>query len=79
MKMLYSIISFFLSQYLLSPVYVVLKSVTAETIQELQCRCFPETSDTDGGSSSSSDDVPQKRRRLCLSLKHPKKLPAPPE
>ncbi|XP_029143012.1 serine/threonine-protein kinase ATR-like, partial [Protobothrops mucrosquamatus] len=67
-----------LTKYLLSPVYVVLKSVTAEIIQELQCRCFPETSDTDGGSSSSSDDVPQKRLRLCLSLKHPKNLPAPP-
>uniref|UniRef100_A0A8C5RUW7 ATR serine/threonine kinase n=1 Tax=Laticauda laticaudata TaxID=8630 RepID=A0A8C5RUW7_LATLA len=64
-------------EYLLSPLYVVLKIVAAEIIQELQCSCYPETSDTDGGSSSSSDDVPQKRLRLCLSLKHPKKLASP--
>ncbi|XP_058044288.1 serine/threonine-protein kinase ATR isoform X2 [Ahaetulla prasina] len=66
-------------EYLLSPLYVVLKTVTAEIIQELQCSCYPETSNTDGGSSSSSEDVPQKRLRLCLSLKHPKKLSAPPK
>ncbi|XP_013910306.1 PREDICTED: serine/threonine-protein kinase ATR [Thamnophis sirtalis] len=66
-------------EYLLSPLYVVLKTVTAEIIRELQCSCYSETSDTDGGSSSSSDDVPQKRLRLCLSLKHPKKLSAPPK
>ncbi|KAG8136002.1 hypothetical protein E2320_008994, partial [Naja naja] len=81
-----NICSFFISaigcqaeqEYLLSPLYVVLKTVAAEIIQELQCTCYPETYDTDEGSSSSSDDVPQKRLRLSLSLKHPKKL-APPK
>ncbi|XP_028587032.2 serine/threonine-protein kinase ATR isoform X1 [Podarcis muralis] len=65
-------------EYLLSPLYAALVTEAEEIIQELQCSKNPETSDTDGGSSS-SDEVPEKRPRLSLSLKHPKKSAALPD
>lgn len=46
-----------------------------EIFQELHQNQL-DTSDTDGWSSS-SDEVPEKRRRLSLPTKHPKKSPAP--
>lgn len=46
-----------------------------ETFQELHQNQL-DTSDTDGWSSS-GDEVPEKRRRLSLPTKHPKKSPAP--
>ncbi|XP_010184252.1 PREDICTED: serine/threonine-protein kinase ATR-like, partial [Mesitornis unicolor] len=61
-------------QYLVSPLYTALKTQTEEIFQELHQNQV-DTSDTDGWSSS-SDEIPEKRRRLSLSTKHPKKLPA---
>ncbi|XP_015132446.2 serine/threonine-protein kinase ATR [Gallus gallus] len=62
-------------EYLVSPLYTVLKTQTEEIYQELH-QSQLDTSDTSGWSSS-SDEVPQKRRRLSLPAKHPKKSPAP--
>lgn len=45
----------------------------AEIIQELHGTNHPETADADG--CSSGDEIPEKRIRLSLSLKHPKKFP----
>jgi len=58
-----------------SPLYTVLKTQTEEIYQELH-QSQLDTSDTSGWSSS-SDEVPQKRRRLSLPAKHPKKSSAP--
>lgn len=63
------------SQYLVSPLYTALKTQTEEIFEELQQNQL-ESSDTDGWSSS-SDEVPEKRLRLSLPTKHPKKSPAP--
>ncbi|XP_009076425.1 PREDICTED: serine/threonine-protein kinase ATR-like, partial [Acanthisitta chloris] len=62
-------------EYLLSPLYTALKTQVEEIFQELHQNQL-ETSDSDGWSSS-SDEVPEKRRRLSLPTKHPKKSPAP--
>ncbi|XP_032621521.1 serine/threonine-protein kinase ATR isoform X5 [Chelonoidis abingdonii] len=64
-------------EYLVSPLYAALKTEGLEIIQELQCRNQLDTSDTDGWSSS-SDEIPEKKQRLSLSIKHPKKSPVPP-
>ncbi|XP_060098281.1 serine/threonine-protein kinase ATR [Heteronotia binoei] len=82
-----SICSFFIvavgskaeQEYLLSPLYVALKTEAAEIVQELHGTNYPETSDADGWNSSSSDEIPEKRIRLSLSLKHSKKFPASAE
>ncbi|XP_030430358.1 serine/threonine-protein kinase ATR isoform X5 [Gopherus evgoodei] len=63
-------------EYLVSPLYAALKTEGLEIIQELQCRNQLDTSDTDGWSSS-SDEIPEKKQRLSLSIKHPKKSPVP--
>ncbi|XP_065530996.1 serine/threonine-protein kinase ATR isoform X2 [Lathamus discolor] len=62
-------------EYLVSPLYTALKTQTEEIFQELHQNQL-DTSDTDGWSSS-SDEVPEKRRRLSLSTKHPKKSSTP--
>ncbi|XP_071608255.1 serine/threonine-protein kinase ATR [Heliangelus exortis] len=62
-------------EYLVSPLYTVLKTQTEEILQELHHNQL-DSSDTEGWSSS-SDDVPEKRRRLSLPTKHPKKSPTP--
>ncbi|XP_014733404.1 PREDICTED: serine/threonine-protein kinase ATR isoform X1 [Sturnus vulgaris] len=62
-------------EYLVSPLYTALKTQTEEIFEELQQNQL-ESSDTDGWSSS-SDEVPEKRQRLSLSTKQPKKSPAP--
>ncbi|XP_054839454.1 serine/threonine-protein kinase ATR [Eublepharis macularius] len=82
-----SICSFFIvaigsqseQEYLLSPLYVALKTEASEVIQEFHCSNHLETSDADGWTSSSSDDIPGKRIRRSLSLKHPKKFPTSAE
>ncbi|KAJ7409859.1 hypothetical protein WISP_111676 [Willisornis vidua] len=61
-------------EYLVSPLYTALKTQTEEIFQELPENQL-ETSDTDGWSSN--DEVPEKRRRLSLTTKHPKKSPTP--
>ncbi|EMP40340.1 Serine/threonine-protein kinase ATR [Chelonia mydas] len=63
-------------EYLVSPLYAALKTEGLEIIQELQCRNQLDTSDTDGWSSS-SDEIPEKKQRLSLSIKHPKKSSVP--
>ncbi|KAG6929988.1 ATR serine/threonine kinase [Chelydra serpentina] len=63
-------------EYLVGPLYAALKTEGLEIVQELQCRNQLDTSDTDGWSSS-SDEIPEKRQRLSLSIKHPKKSPVP--
>ncbi|NXW53897.1 ATR kinase, partial [Eurystomus gularis] len=62
-------------EHLVSPLYTSLKTQAEEIFQELQQNQL-DTSDTDVWSSS-SDEVPEKRRRLSLTTKHPKKSPAP--
>ncbi|XP_062988227.1 serine/threonine-protein kinase ATR [Elgaria multicarinata webbii] len=64
-------------EYLLSPLYIALKTEATKIIREQQCSSHSETSDTDGGNSS-NDEVPEKRLRLSLSLKQSKKPPTPP-
>lgn len=59
----------------MSPLYTVLKTQTEEIFQELH-QSQLDTSDTNGWSSS-SDEVPEKRLRLSLPAKHPKKSPTP--
>ncbi|XP_067399504.1 serine/threonine-protein kinase ATR [Emydura macquarii macquarii] len=63
-------------EYLVSPLYAALKTEGLAIIQELQCRNRLNISDADGWSSS-SDEIPEKRQRLSLSIKHPKKSPIP--
>ncbi|KAL8187827.1 UNVERIFIED_CONTAM: hypothetical protein K2H54_056454 [Gekko kuhli] len=82
-----SICSFFIAavgsqaeqEYLLSPLYIALKTEAAEIIKELHGANHPETSNADGWNSSSSDEIPEKRIRLSLSIKHPKKFPTSAE
>ncbi|XP_029885145.1 serine/threonine-protein kinase ATR isoform X1 [Aquila chrysaetos chrysaetos] len=62
-------------EYLVSPLYTALKIQMEEIFQELHQNQL-DTSDTDGWSSS-GDEVPEKRQRLSLPTKHPKKSPAP--
>ncbi|OXB65008.1 hypothetical protein ASZ78_000217 [Callipepla squamata] len=62
-------------EYLVIPLYTVLKTQAEEIFQELH-QSQLDTSDTNGWSSS-SDEVPEKRRRLSLPAKHPTKSPTP--
>uniref|UniRef100_A0A7M4FRJ4 Serine/threonine-protein kinase ATR n=1 Tax=Crocodylus porosus TaxID=8502 RepID=A0A7M4FRJ4_CROPO len=64
-------------EYAVSPLYVALKTEGLEIIQEFQHWNQLDASDTDGWSSS-SDEVPEKRKRLSLSIKNQKKSPVPP-
>ncbi|XP_019359111.1 PREDICTED: serine/threonine-protein kinase ATR isoform X2 [Gavialis gangeticus] len=64
-------------EYVVSPLYVALKTEGLEIIQEFQHWNQLDASDTDGWSSS-SDEVPEKRKRLSLSIKNQKKSPVPP-
>ncbi|OXB83105.1 UNVERIFIED_CONTAM: hypothetical protein H355_016669 [Colinus virginianus] len=62
-------------EYLVIPLYTVLKTQAEEIFQELH-QSQLDTSDTNGWSSS-SDEVPEKRRRLSLPAQHPTKSPTP--
>lgn len=61
----------------MSPLYAALKTEGLEIIQEFQHWNQLDASDTDGWSSS-SDEVPEKRKRLSLSIKNQKKSLVPP-
>ncbi|KYO33910.1 serine/threonine-protein kinase ATR isoform B [Alligator mississippiensis] len=64
-------------EYVVSPLYAALKTEGLEIIQEFQHWNQLDASDTDGWSSS-SDEVPEKRKRLSLSIKNQKKSLVPP-
>lgn len=68
-------------EYLVSSLYAALKNDGLEVIDQLQWRMQQgQVWETDaGGSSSSSDEVPEKRSRLSLSSKSPRRKLPPAE
>ncbi|XP_075426221.1 serine/threonine-protein kinase ATR isoform X3 [Ascaphus truei] len=65
--------------YLVGPLYAALREDGLEIIQQTRLRLQQLSTDSEGGagSSSSSDEIPEKRPRLSLSVKAPRKRTPP--